>query len=1149
MIQRIKLQAVALLVLGVCCALYQFTFVAWLEPPPLPKLNFASAPAMRPNKSLAHLFPPGSWQLGNCKRLQTRDGALLFENWTQLGDDQWKLWPLTVVLGAGSDSPLILDAVEGAEIKFSESLDVMSGGAPPIERGRMIGQVRIRSVGKGFSLNPDDDGPIPQAPSHLEIVSSDFGIDYRKIWTTQPISVRLGGLRIEGRDLTLHLAPMGKIMPGSDSAMSILNRMELIYLDEMTVPLPFGGLWRSSRKPLATAVDQQASQGNGPNQPPGQTAPSGNAPGQNAFGQPSRIPPPPSAPISPISMRLPGSNVSEPTTTAPHTTDPVTPDSEGEAHAVLRCAGRVEFLFTANELSLTDAVRLEHHVGKTVDVFACDSLKLQFNDLFRNRNPEAKQPDPTADAPATDAPPTANATAASIPADTRDDPAAVRDEIGDYLLSLVAEGQPAMLRLPSFAAEVAAEKINVDVRAGLLMMTGKAGARISYAGNTWRFKQVAYQMNPSDPQQIGAFDAQGSGIVEFAGGPSLPIKRLRWSDGIKLDQTDANGEFTLRVDGKVTALMNDDGEFACDSAMLVLKTGDRKLQGEDWIRATRPLRFQATGHVHLKSSMVDVATRLLRLYFEFDQADGAEGLRNPVQREGGLAEQKPAGDGQRRSLRKWVRQPNPAGNATGQLAANATPIPGPRPTVQGDSISAKLQIDDRELSATDLTVVGNVSLMHTIDTPAGPLPTVLTGEQLQLRDIAGDEILQIGSGLDSPAKLKVGDGYFIGPLIQVRLADNIVWIRDAGEFQVPTQMLPQVVGNRPILQPIGESGPSESPGVAPNLRDTPAKPTNIEWVAAPRCRWRGHMLFDGSRIVLTDGIDVRGAVLVGDEPELWDIDLVADQLQVVMGQSVPMRNLESMGAGNIDRIAILSSPKRPLVITANQLTQAGIRKARHVLTTPELTFRPDNSTLVGTGPGWYRGWMQTDQSPVSSVVTSDGFRPQATSLVGLHLVFRETLQGNINQQNLQFVGEVRVASRPVQDWDDRIDAGQLEGLRLGESTLECDRIMLGLDPAKSRGLITSAWEMEALGRVVFNTRNDKGLFSGAARRAAYTAAKDTFLIEGEPGFGATLSQTLPTGAPGINVAVKRMSVNTRTMEVINVEFERLQLGTLPNSQR
>jgi hypothetical protein len=67
-----------------------------------------------------------------------------------------------------------------------------------------------------------------------------------------------------------------------------------------------------------------------------------------------------------------------------------------------------------------------------------------------------------------------------------------------------------------------------------------------------------------------------------------------------------------------------------------------------------------------------------------------------------------------------------------------------------------------------------------------------------------------------------------------------------------------------------------------------------------------------------------------------------------------------------------------------------------------------------------------------------------------------------------------------------------------------------------------------------------------AERAAYTAAKDIFLIEGQPGRSATMNQTLPTGAAGTSAAVKRLSVNTRTMEVINVEFDRLQLGTLPN---
>lgn len=1083
MFQRLKQYLMALLVLSALCAVYQLTFVAWLKPEPLPRLQFATAPALRTNGSLGNLFPPGAWQLGNCKRLQTRDGALLFENWSQIGDDQWKLWPITVVLGLESDSPLILDAQEGAEIKFSESLDVMSGGAPPIERGRMIGQVRIRTVGKGFpNALGDDTAPAEQ----LEILSSDFGIDYRKIWTTQPIVVRMGNLRLEGRDLTLHLAPMGGFKPGSEDGLSILNRMELIYLDQLVVPLPTGGLWR---------LDSRGGSG------PADTSGAGRVGNQAAD---------PSSGTSPVSMGGTG-----PGGTAPALGQPTT----GVSQAVLRCAGSVEFLFASNELILRDRVRLEHQVDQTVDVFACEKLKLQFVDLLKPRR-RAAPPARDLLQPSNSPPP--------------------REEIGDFLLSLLAEGEPAIMQMPSFAAEVSAEKIEFDARSGLLRMTGSAGARISYAGNTWRFMQVAYQLNPSDPTQIGAFDAQGSGLVEFSGDPTLPIKRLRWTDGIKLDQPDAQGQFGLRIDGNVTALMNDDGEFRCDSALLVLQAGGKHLTGQDWLRSTRPKRFQATGHVNLRSSMVEVATRLLRIYFEFGPE--TEGPRQPVRQDGTAT----ADANAEHPIRRWVRQPWNRGDSkspgvVGQTVGATTPVVGPRPTIHGDTISAKLNLAGGNLTTTDLTVVGNVSLKHTIDTPSGPLPTVLTGEQLQLRDTAGDEILQIGSGLDSPAKLKVGDGYFIGPLIQVRLADNIVWIRDAGEFQVPTQMLPQMVGDTPLFQPLGET--------TPPTRGAAAKPTNIRWVSPPRCRWRGQMLFDGTKIALTGGIDVRGAVLVGDEPELWDIDLVGDQLQVLLKQNLPMRQFDAVKSAAIDVVGVLSSSERPLVITANQLTEAGVRKARHVLTTPELTFRPETSTVVGVGPGWYRAWMQTEQSPLASVVTSDGFRPADESLVGLHLAFRDSLQANVTNQSLEFIGNVRIASRPVVGWDDRIDAELVEGLRLGESTLDCERLRLGIDPNRSRRLISTAWEMEATGRVIFQTRNDKGLFSGQAQRASYTAAKDVFLIEGEPGYGATLNQTLPTGAAGMNVAVKRMSVNTRTMEVLNVEFERLQLGTLPGLSR
>ncbi len=1059
MLQRLIRYATALIVLGSACAVYQFAFVAWLEPEPVAPIELSQTPGLRRNNSLTALFPPDAWQVQHCKRLQTRDGVLLFEHWEQIGDDQWKLWPLSLVMGLHSDSPLILDAPEGAEIKFSESLDMMSGGAPPIERGRMIGEVRIKSVGKAISLgDPKADGAA--APEgHLEIVSSDFGIDFQKIWTTQPIEVRLGDVKLVGQDLTLHLAPISRLQSSGENALSILDRMELIYLHQLTVPLPEGGLWgakaggvadRNSEAPLAPQRAQRLP-----------------APGQSA---------------------------------------------EPPALINLRCAGRVVFVFGTNELTLNRNVQLEHRTRHATDVFECKDLTLQFADLLRTRY--------------------------------RAEPGDREAAIGDYLVSVVAEGLPARLRLPSFATEIAAEEIKLDARAGRLSMSGSAGARITYASHTWLFEEFTYQFNPSDPSEIGAFNANGSGLVEFADRAELPVKRLRWTEGVRLDQPDASGEFSLRLDGNVTALMSDDGEFACDSALLVLQAGDRELAGDQWLQATRPKRFQATGRVHIESPMVNIATRLLQVYFDFDAAAPLSGGTVAQNTDAPLASH---------PIRQWVRQPSggvsrPTGTAI--PVANSTPVKGHRPTIHGETINAKLRLSGQELTATDLSVIGNVSVRHTLDTPSGPLPAVLTGDRLQLRDTLGDEIMQIGSGIDRPARLSLGDGHFIGPLIQVRLADNIVWIKDAGEFQVPSQLLPSsgVVGARfqPLDSPdraAGKPGEAASPQPAAKSPST----ANFRWVSAPLCRWRGQMLFDGSRAVLTDGVEIRCAVMVGDEQDVWDIDVVGDQLAVVLDQEVQMRQVETVRAATVDHVSLTASAAHPLVITANQLTSAGMRKARHVLTTPELTLRPQTSLLSGAGPGWYRAWVKTENKPMSAAVTSGGFRSGDASMVGVHLVYQDKLEANLSQQSLDFHRGVRIAGRPVKSWDEVVDVEAFQGLRMDESTLDCDRLRLAIDPTQPRGLVANAWEMEAIGGVVFQTRNEKGLFNGNAARATYIAAKDTFLVQGEPGRSATMHRTLPTGVPGGSVSGNG-SVNTRTMDV-HFELNRLQLGTLPSLSR
>ena len=257
--KRLRQYLIAFAILSVLAIAYQLTVTPLMQPPPVETVAMAEDPILQADDSLSDVFPEGSWQLGPCKQLQTAEGMLLFQNWEQTNDDQWKLWPVSVVIGRGmsarrSTAPVILDAAAGAEIKFTESLDVMSGGAPPIDRGRMMGEVHIYRRGE-----PGEDDPI-------DIRTANVGIDARKIWTTEAIEMNVGRARMLGRDLTIYLA--GPAAPGGSSGnvSTVLDRMELIYLDELVMPLQSGGLWRATaptaeapdRTPTAIASDRSA---------------------------------------------------------------------------------------------------------------------------------------------------------------------------------------------------------------------------------------------------------------------------------------------------------------------------------------------------------------------------------------------------------------------------------------------------------------------------------------------------------------------------------------------------------------------------------------------------------------------------------------------------------------------------------------------------------------------------------------------------------------------------------------------------------------------------------------------------------------------------------------------------------------------------
>ncbi len=806
-----------------CCVVYQVTLVAWMEPLPLPSIKMAGSPVLRTDDSLGSLFPPGSWQLGNCKRLQTRDGLLLFENWQQMSDDQWRLWPVTIIIGTRRESPLVLEAQQGAEIKFTESLDVMSGGAPPIERGRLVGAVQI------FNVDAQANHSVAQSSSasserRLMIKASEVGIDFRKIWTTAPIEMHMGEVTMRGRDLTLHLATTAGLRSAGDSAFSVLDHIELIYLDDLSMPLAPGGLWAKNepRQSVASNHDTTANQpvslsGKRP-VPIGKADAtnqqfSGAATGSRALGTPGL--------------------------------------------ARLKCGGRVVFQFTTSELTLQDQVELQHqaHIDNpSIDSFRCDFLRLRLADIASERERG--------------------------------------DRVQDYLLSLFATGRPAEMTVPSMSTKLLASQIEFDTRANLVHLSGQSGVIVNYGATRWRFSDIKYWLNPSDPQQVGTFDALGAGMmesVEAMTSPSqqaaiqqLPVQRMVWTDGAKFEPLGAPNQFELRVDGDIKATTTDGGTFECEAAQLILVNQNNE--------SLTPKSFQAKGQVRMKTSFIEVATSLLQLYFEIQPAAKTTVPADQVAQQSA------------NPIRNWIKQPGESSGPT-QLASKSTPIAPPRPRIHGDTISARLELAAGNVTTRDLKVVGNVSLHHEIETPSGRLPATMTGDRLTLSDGGVNDVINIGSGVDGPARFHLGDGYFIGPFIQVRLADNAVWIKDAGEFQMPTQVLPQV----------GMIGAGEAKPITPGESPDTTRPQRIQWLAAPRCAWEGEMYFDGHVATLTQGVKINATLTVGAEGEMWELQMVGDQLQMSLNKNVQLRDVASVKSATIDQVTLSSSQSNPLL--------------------------------------------------------------------------------------------------------------------------------------------------------------------------------------------------------------------------------------------
>lgn len=1084
-----------LVCLGAVCALmavYCATVVPILQPPPRDTIDHrASGDDIKPNVWWHHLFAEDSWQNNNPMVLQTEQGTLLFRSLEQLGPNQWRLAPLslvvpmsresrTVVVGdvtaaakVYQDSPLaVVVAQDGADIQFREAPDWTSGSTPPLTGGLLRGPIEITGIDPKRGTGPQ-----------WSIRTANLRIDRRHVWTNNEVQITTGNSRAIGKDLSIFLK-QDLLGPSSDEngPWGLLDHMELIYVKQVSVDLPPGGLWKGMKLGSETIAAAQA-----------------------------KIP----------------------------------------ARMELTCQGSFKFDFNESTAKLSDHIRLEHRFANdpAADEFLCHELTASF-----------AVPDPTRPA----------------------DPNAIM--VGPMQLTVVdaigidsADPLPpqatVQINAPNIGTQLTAKHLHVQLEKRHFAVESPASVYLSYMGNVFRAPLLEYAAAPN-AEHLGWLFASGPGEVETDASSEFGRATARWNKSLKM-QPSESGQ-VVAIDGRALLEAEARGHLASehiDVSLVPISHSPGYAESSSEANSpskmsAKPMqidRLDASGDVVMGNQAQNVRVSQLHIQFVYPPKStpssthpDSVALSNSSGQSASPRIMPPADNLSAATLPTLLSQGQPP------LATN--PRPGTFASTSLPSAATRDQPTQSDASAVPPPIglpaasrARNTSASpDTLKSPAGNLPVlilgtelhsqvIVTGEQswidhLQItgpvvisRDgppLAGDPAwrieggqLQLTSGasgqvdlqiVGEPARVTFGEGYIEGPVIRMDQRTGLVWMDHPGEICIPGNL-------------IGSS--ATVPGTGPN----------IEWLRPLKCRWQGHMLFNGTKANIDGNITLDGCARTAPDRLLF-IGGSCNAIEMLMTKAI---DISSPGTTTAS-VHSLTMKRNVNIRTAQRDTQ-NRRISLEEISVPELTYELATNRVIGSGPGWLRSQHVSSGGGLGAAVSGGGSAPLANTLVssapsatvlqGMHLKFRDTMEARLTEKQLSFLGRVEVGIGPVASLEDVINLDtmrtlQPEQMLLGGDLLRIyDASDLSQSPtANPSTMAEGAWEFEAMGNVTFEGNRESGEFAGKAYRMTYAQSKDLLHIRGDARVPAELQYRPRTSSvESTTLKLWAGSLNTKTM--------------------
>lgn len=637
----------------------------------------------------------------------------------------------------------------------------------------------------------------------------------------------------------------------------------------------------------------------------------------------------------------------------------------------ITCQGPFKFDFTRKVATFHDQVDvLRVPTGGPVDQLSCQQLSIYFATSSDDPKPAGKSAD-----------------------------SATPDLQGLQVERIQAQGSPAVLQAPSYAATLRAEMFEYNFLTRQVRIEDRQKLLLRYEQYDIEARQLEYQFAAGGG--LGQLRARGPGraygtLPGKADRPHEPGQAFEasWNDRVILQPH--QGDHALSLLGGGTLRLHGEGEFAARDLHLWLNESPdpRAPSGKPRFRY-RPLRMLAEGDVRVDSWQLAGTTQRAEVWIRHE--DGAEAdsaaarpatTQDPAQRQ--------------RSSQKF------------ELAA--------------DHLQTQLVRRGEETIVEHLILDGQVRFREVRTEKAGDVPLAIVGDVVQV-DHANTAFARVHVQ-GRPSEVSARGMTVVADAIRLNRGDNRIWIDSPGKMLLPA------TARRRDAGPARESAPAQ------------AMPLSVAW--------GGRMDFDGRTARFLRDVHVSGSQR-SDKGEVFDLLVMGHELAVTLNQDVNLSRDKPPEDLDVQELAFAGG-----VYLQNTGRLAGSQTSYDQLQVRDLTIDQRSGRLHAYGPGWGssvrydKGLTERTLNPAASTGSAE------PRLVYLRVDYEDEAVGNVLARELEFRGRVRTLYGPVDAWNQTLDPAPVAGLGRGQYLLTSDQLAVA-DVAARVSSPEAGIEMTALG--------------------------------------------------------------------------------------